>query len=253
MRVHNLIHKIKNSYAYKRILELENTRTETDFAAKKYNAEYNLYPSDERGYFKSRYMYLYDMFERELCYHNKVRFQYGIWGEVTANFTVKWSRYERNIQARVSFYFHDLRGTPKAIWESNSFEMPLNTNFCNPKKCAIKILRSKLIEEGYFAEKQLRMNCYIKELKSYYIKLMNYQYPVKISDKDFYKAVKRRFNVDSFLSIEDTARIINRIGRQDKMVKLEKYDSSWIFDFDGDIDELEREFYDTQEENVIYV
>lgn len=38
-----------------------------------------------------------------------------------------------------------------------------------------------------------------------------------------------------------------------KPMALSKYDGSWMFDFDGDIDEIEAEFYDTLKDNTVYL
>lgn len=253
MRVHNLISNIEKSFEYCELKKLESVNTEAEYEAKRYAINYNLYPTDKRGYFKSRYQYLYDNFERKLEYENKVSFSYGVWGDVTATLVVRYSRYEKRVYTAVSYYFHDLRGTPKAIWEKNSFVLPLNMNFNKPLPTAKKILQKVLIESGYLAELQLRKNIKLDEVKTYYQKLMNYQRPVKISGNDFYKSVKKRFNIDSYLSIDETIKAVNKLGKRDTLTKLQKYNSSWIFDFDGDIDELESEFYDTQEQDTIYI
>lgn len=70
------------------------------------------------------------------------------------------------------------------------------------------------------------------------------------------KRLKKHFNLKYDLLDELTERSfteLTRLGRRDRLTSIQKYDASWVFDFDGDCDEMESEFYDSLQEDTIYV
>lgn len=112
-----------------------------------------------------------------------------------------------------------------------------------------------LYAAGIFRQIQLLNNCTKERAKHFYRATMEH-----IKNAPAYEAgatlkvIKKRLNLYS--DILDDDKFINaakKIGRRDTPTKVEGYDYSWFNDFDGDCDELETEYYNTLEENTIYI
>lgn len=182
------------------------------------------------------------------------QFTFGIWGECTLSFGVhaaEWPRGRARVEKGISVDFLDHR--PSLLWNL-TFTMPDNFDLDNPIPWIKKELAKHFYPEGILARIQRRYNCDKKETKWYrknkYTKL--YREP-EISEDKILKWIKKHFNFDSYVDLDQTIAIVNKCGRQEKLTKIEQYDHSWIFDFDGDVDELESEFWDTIEDNTMYV
>jgi hypothetical protein len=61
------------------------------------------------------------------------------------------------------------------------------------------------------------------------------------------KWIKKHFNIDSNLDLELTIKWVNKLGKQQTPITLCKMDYDFMYDHDGDIDELEEVFWDEME------
>jgi hypothetical protein len=89
----------------------------------------------------------------------------------------------------------------------------------------------------------------------YYIKNRK---PMAYLDSDIEKFLKKKLNITfSFeVGIKNAIRWATRYGKQDKLIHLCRYNSRWMLDFDGDVDEVEGEFWETMDEypqNAVFV
>lgn len=69
------------------------------------------------------------------------------------------------------------------------------------------------------------------------------------------RALERRFNVEIWVdNLRKVGDMLAKSGiKYKEKTPIERYDYSWIFDFDGDCDELEVEFYESVDNQIIYI
>lgn len=95
------------------------------------------------------------------------------------------------------------------------------------------------------------------QVKSWYKTLLSNQKDgiVPYCHDQVRRFLERRFNVEIWH--DDLRRIGNMLAKDGIKYKekksIEKYDYSWILSFDGDVTELENEYYETLEDNTIYL
>lgn len=112
--------------------------------------------------------------------------------------------------------------------------------------------------DSLFSRIQRSYGCLSKDdVRKTYAMLLDKQKSSRIaySHDEVRSAIERRFNVD--ILVDDLVKVGNMLAKdgikyKDKKV-IQRYDYSWIFDFDGDIDEIENEFNESLEDNVIYI
>lgn len=80
----------------------------------------------------------------------------------------------------------------------------------------------------------------------------------KISKYDYEevrKCLERRYNINLYdvYDLRKVAKIFEGRERSEETLTVKMYCNKWIYDYDGDIDEVENEFYNTLEDNVIYI
>lgn len=246
MRKKQLFRQIEMSWQYQRAVQMVDCSPQE--YQEKYKYQLQVYPD----WFKNRMEYLFDKLSFDLRFDKQYEFDYGVWGRVKLTINGGFGRYWRQCEPKISvnLYFKDLGYTPKAV---KDFVIPDNANLCKPEQWIKNLLKTMIIEEGYFAELQLRRNLLVNEIHKWALPLMNYKHPVSFDADKSIKKIEKRYNVKSYVSIESTVNIVNKIGKQTELVKIAAYDFSWTKDFDGDVDDLEEEFYNTQEKNTIYV
>ena len=257
MKIREAITKIIQHPIYNELAKVKGC-TESEFY-KRYNFqifEYRHWYKDDKYSTRLDY-YLINKLTKQLPEINcKIEFNYGVWGLVQAYIKVRVNEYDRrgtSIEKCLHFHFVNQCGN-RIVWE-HKFELSDNFNLNNPIPALKAMLRPIMFEEGLIALIQHNRNTTKKDAKWWYI---NHYKPGKlnygcIDDSTIYKWVKKHFNIDSCLSIEDTINFVNVNGKKDKLTKIEKYDMSWFWNFDGDEGELENEFYATIDNDTIYV
>lgn len=96
--------------------------------------------------------------------------------------------------------------------------------------------------------------------------IRNYKYNIENFKPKYWSAydesemlawLKRHKNLIDYdglrLDIGTVVRFFRKHPGFTKPTKLAKYDHSWIFDFDGDVDEIESEYYNSLEDNTFYI
>ena len=74
------------------------------------------------------------------------------------------------------------------------------------------------------------------------------------NDNYIIKWIEKHFNITGCNCIETLKRVVNRVGRQAQLTTIRRFDTSFMWSFDGDIDELENEFneYNPIKNNILY-
>lgn len=117
------------------------------------------------------------------------------------------------------------------------------------------IIRSRLLGTGFFARVQLYYHIPKEQLKERVKQLYKASKQSSIDINKLHKWIKRNFNIDGS-NVWDEQKLVEAVnthGRQQKLVRLAFYNSSWFNDFEGDLDELETEFYKHIETDTIYI
>ena len=104
------------------------------------------------------------------------------------------------------------------------------------------ITANYIYPKGVFRDMQLANCCSKKKVKQIYKRanrcLLAYNEDV------VRKWIRRKFNVESHLDINLLIKWVNKNGRQKKLVNLMKMDYSFMYDFEGNIDEAESVFWE---------
>jgi hypothetical protein len=259
MRVKEFVHKIKSSVYYGIYADVNNCERDV-FEARLLHKYIDEGPWRGKN---MRYNYIKNMQWRFIPSYNKtLTFQYGEWGNVRVSFTIRHGdekRLEAGVKARMSVYFCDLRQTPQVIWDNGiNAELPMNLNLDDKslEKHAKKVLSKLLYEEGFIARLQRYYNRDKKFVRKTYVAYnngMKARMEASMDEDKFRKWVLKNFNIESYVSMEDTIQIVNQIGKQENTRRVERMDMSWFNDFDGDIDELEEEYFGRLDSGVLYI
>lgn len=126
------------------------------------------------------------------------------------------------------------------------------------RKVEAKLSEFFYYHNSLFSRIQRAYNCLSKDdVRRTYVVLLDKQKHSRVAycHDQVRKAIERRFNVEIW--VDDLVKVGNMLAKggikyKDKKI-IERYDYRWIFDFDGDIDEIEAEFNDSLVDNVIYV
>lgn len=107
--------------------------------------------------------------------------------------------------------------------------------------------KNLLFGKGMFRDVQLRAGMTKKAVVKWY-KLRN-EYPETdgepYSETTARRAIARRFNVTGDnLALCEVMAWVNAHGRQSKPIELMHFDTGWMLDIDGDIDEVEKAYWD---------
>jgi hypothetical protein len=84
------------------------------------------------------------------------------------------------------------------------------------------------------------------------------QYPVDIDDSEVQKSMARKLkrakNIkpEEYLSVPQFNNLMAR-ERAKTLVRAKRFDTGFMFDFEGDVDEIENEFYSQFEDDVVYI
>lgn len=118
-----------------------------------------------------------------------------------------------------------------------------------------KIIRSRLLGTGFFARVQLYYGIPKEQLPEKIKMLYKAEKNCGVEINQLHKWIRRNFNIDGS-DIWDEKKLVEAVnthGRQPRLVRLAYYDASWFNDFEGDLDELEEEFYKHIEKDTIYL
>lgn len=259
MRVKQFVDKILHHNLYSKFCEI-NTCSEKYF----YKNKMNTY-IDEGWYGKNmRYEYIRKKLLSGLPkFSTRVKFVYGVWGTVEVNISIglEDSRRDNKVSTKTWFRFLDLNGTPKVIYyEYKSKDLPpnLSLNSESIEKYARKVLSEYLYEDGVIGYYQLRFDDTKKgSVRTYRIASNKERELLKNGtgydeDKSL-KHIFKRYNIKSYVSLRDTIKVANRIGKQKVTKVIERFDYGLLSDFDGDIDELEDLVWENLQDNTIYL
>ena len=236
MRVKEAIFKIKSHpmfYELDRLISL----TEKEFYDKKMDKKFWLYPD----YSKQVYYFKQDNITRQIPeFSQRINFEIGDF-EVTAFIRIQVNEYDRkNASIRTQLTFKCDR-ICEILWNSND-DLPVNLDLENPVPQLKKIFKKYVYEEGYWNRLQYYYGCTKKETIWYHKQFKKRD--LYIPKESVFKWIKKNFNIESCLDIDDTIKYVNKHGKQDKLIKLMKFDYSFMWNFDGDIDEVEEVFWD---------
>jgi hypothetical protein len=259
MKVKEAIYKIKsNTYfvEYGKLISM-NYEIWKPIYENKYLYPYRLQYGEDDKYSKSLFDFRRDNLEKNIPnYNKKIVLNLEFWGKVTAHIKIELNEYSRN-EAKVltGLHFHFSDKQPKFLWNSK-FSIPENLDLseANLKRFLLNQLSKYLYLNGLMAGIQYYYNCDKKDAMFYRKNKYCQNYIESgVSEDIIFKAIKKRFNIDSHVSLLDTVNLVNRIGKQAKIRQVFRYDFSWIWDFDGDIDEIENEFNKSFNTDAIYI
>jgi hypothetical protein len=99
---------------------------------------------------------------------------------------------------------------------------------------------------------------YVKKIYKHAIESM-FKYDLDNEEENEFNArkwIKKHFNIASNVSLEDTIKWVNKLGKQKVLITLDRLDYDFMYQCDGDIDEVEAAFDDELEnypENVYFI
>jgi len=119
-------------------------------------------------------------------------------------------------------------------------------------------LKTYLYPPGRWRDLQLLYNWKknnVREAYRYHVNAAEVKNPESYSREDIEKWILKHFNINISLiyDTDQAVSAVNKLGRQKKVIKLSKYDMSWIYDFDGNCNEIEAEYYNSLESDTIYI
>lgn len=132
------------------------------------------------------------------------------------------------------------------------------------KKSIAEFARKKfeaqfLYAKGFFRDIQLRNSRTKEDAKRIY-KYWSESGGIKTAqaydDSEMLAWLKRHKNVKSLdidVTLEDALNMFRKHPALAKPMHIARYDGSWVFDFDGDIDEIENEFYSHLQDDTLYI
>jgi len=115
-----------------------------------------------------------------------------------------------------------------------------------------------LYAPGLFRDIQVLQLLNKKDTLREYKYYIQHRKPIAYLDSDIEKFLKKKFNItfEFEVGLQNAIKWANLHGKQDKLVHLCHYDSRWMLDFDGDVDEVEDEFWETMDgypQNAVFV
>jgi hypothetical protein len=201
----------------------------------------------------SRYYYAHKEFKRRFGdiakhTHHKVEFEGYFWGY--------WTTIE--IDGTVRINLNDCRIDDDTWFRRLPFidDWQLNFNYTgklceeNYHQTVIKEINKYLYAPGKFRDIQLYKNCTKSDVKRYYKYWMQDKTMQDYDEYEIEKHIRRYYNIDiSGVYFQDAINWIQKKGKRFKtLVKLCKFDYSFMWDFDGDIDEAEELFWDEMDQ-----
>ena len=182
-------------------------------------------------------------------------------------------RYEVSIDGVVGVSIHNA-----SIGDDSFRVLPFFSDTCEPvyEHCFVYkgliseelISRAVLneIEKALFAPgkwrdiqiSQFKHKASVIRMYKYYLENYKPKYYQAYDEDEMLAWLKRHKNVldyNSFsgLTLDSVVNLFRTHKGLDKPMKIAKYSFSWIYDFDGDVDEIETEYYNSLEEQTIYV
>lgn len=101
--------------------------------------------------------------------------------------------------------------------------------------------------DGYYKDLQMYY-CLTKDTLKNYLKDNRIKEYNAILEREIYDWIARRFNLGvSTWPIDKAVELVNKLGKQPKYTPVYKFDSSFMWNFDGDINEAEALFYEEYE------
>jgi len=164
--------------------------------------------------------------------------------------------YDKGLVCRI--HIHTPDRYPRELYGTDWQTIPITGSETDINKAVHTHLSKYFWTDGMLARIQYNRNC-IKQDALYflkeYIKVGYFINDGEISESKIQSWVLKRFNIKSYVSIKDTVRIVNRIGKQDEVKEVFGIDYSFMDNFDGDIDDVESLIneYNPYNKNIVYV
>jgi hypothetical protein len=259
VKVRQLIDKITQHNLFDKFCEI-NTCSEEYFYKNKMNSYV-----DEGWHGKNmRYEYIRRKLLKGIpSLTTYVKFKFGLWRTVEAGIYIgiEDNRRENKVSTKIWFRFVDLRETPKTMYYNyNSKELPPNLSLDakSLERHARKVLSEYLYEDGVVGYYQFRFNETKKEAVQTYKIFSNKERDllknsVGYDEDKSLKHIFKQYNIKSYVSLKDTVKVVNKIGKQKVTKIIERFDFNHFSDIDGDIDELENAFWESMKDNTIYL
>ena len=164
--------------------------------------------------------------------------------------------YQKDIDCKIVIKTPDRM--PKHLWATDWNVIELNGSEYDIEKVVRTHLEKYFYSNGIISVIQWQRNC-SKEDALMWLKMLvkakKFHTFGTMDEDKFRKWIKKHCNITTYVGISDTARIAKRIGKQAEPLEILSLDFSFAENFDGDIDELETEFYEKNpiSKNIIYV
>lgn len=244
-RIQSYIDKVKNNPYFNEAIKMQNIDSET------YGKKYYFNVGGQ-----SRNYYIYKKLLKQIpCF------------EFSGAVNVGFYEFTYKVYVGMPKYLYD-RGFESYIW-INSDRYPrdyYNTGWqrielTGSEKDLDKVVRDHLLKyfhpQGLLAYYQWRRNCTLED--TYFYTKRAIQAKVNFTfgelDEDKIRHIfEKRFNVKSYISIQETVKAINRRGRYNELTTFYSTDYSFMDYFDGDIDDIFEaiEENNPSEKNVVY-
>jgi hypothetical protein len=203
---------------------------------------------------QTKYNYILRSLKMQMIKYSEVYFfNCGIYSDIQADIYMQYSEYrnDERVILKVSFYL------PKTS-QRYTMQLPNNFNLKNTEPGLKKLLQTQLYTEGNIALIQYNKNITKEGAKSwfkiYLQKKCFFTYSEICHDK-VQKWIEKNFNIESYFDLDKTIDIVNKLGKRAEKTIVQGIDLDFMQYFDGDIDEIEDEFYAANpiRENVIYI
>lgn len=244
MRVKEMKYKILSSPMYDRMKKVDQLPW-----AKNLFKNY-FYPYPGSNYTRSAYHWLMERWYNQIpMFRKRVEINIGYF-VIEAWINIKVEEYQyKGIESCVWF---NLRNTPLREMQKDTFDLPDNLDLNNPEQELKKMLLPYLFDgQNVMSFIQYHWKCEKRYVKIYYPRIKK---QIMIEDDGFEDLVnwtQRHYKLDcSALSYHEQIRkAIQKYGKQKELHTVYEYDfreiSSFLDDFDGDVDELEHEYLET--------
>lgn len=246
-RIQSIIDKVKNCPYTQTALMLQNVTSEEyskkwHFQTKQNNRLYTAYKTAHRRAYK---------------FEKSGTISVGLYDfEYTAKIGLSNYLYDKKIDCHI--WIKTPSRYPKQLYSEDWQKIPLT----GKEKDLDKAVKTHLLKYFFDSDMpsviQWRNNCTKQDVLCYlksHISAKSFYSFGCIDEDRFAKWAKRKCNVISYVGMEKTASILKKIGKQVEEKIIYGFDFGFAYNFDGNIDELENEFYEANpmSKNVIYV
>ena len=246
MKIKSLIQKIKDNTYYhewKRLTDMDAKEYHKSFVSKQTNS-CSVYDNRRRSC--NRYIPSFSLVEN--IFVGMYEFKYTLYVGLPKYY------YDKEIVSEINIVCKDLNAC------GEYFNIKLNGNECvsNVKQIVFKHLSQYFHSDGALMSIQYLNRLDKQQTYTYLKTFIRNKYflsEAPLSEDVFRKWVLRKFNILSNVSIRDTLKIVNSIGKQKETFTIYGTDISFMLDYEDDIDGLESAYfkYNPIKPNTIYI